>query len=58
VKSFAASRLNADSTSVIIVGNAKEFLPDLKKQFPDVEVIPVAEFDLNSASLRRAVTKN
>ncbi len=57
VKSFAASRLNADSTSVIIVGNAKEFLPDLKKQFPDVEVIPVAELDLNSASLRKAVSK-
>jgi zinc protease len=58
VKSFAAMNLNTDSTSVIVVGDAKEFLPDLKKQFPDVEVIPVAELDLNSASLRKAVSKN
>jgi|SRR5581483_1458186 len=53
VKAFAASRLNTASTSVVIVGNAKDFLPDLKKQFPDVEVIPVGELDLNSASLRK-----
>jgi zinc protease len=53
VKKFAAANLNTDSTSLIIVGDAKKFLPDLKKQFPDVEVIPVAELDLNSASLRR-----
>ena len=58
VKSFAATNLNTDSTSLIVVGDAKKFLPDLKKQFPNVEVIPVAEFDLNSASLRRAVGKN
>src|SRR5437870_1530223 len=58
VKSFAASRLNADSTSVIVVGDAKKFLPDLKKQFPQVEVIPVAELDLNSATLRRVTSKS
>lgn len=53
VKKFAAANLNTDSTSLIVVGDAKKFLPDLKKQFPAVEVIPVAELDLNSASLRR-----
>jgi len=53
VKGFAATNLNTDSTSVIVVGDAKKFLPDLKKQFPDVEVIPIAELDLNSASLRK-----
>lgn len=58
VKSFAASRLNADSTSVVIVGNAKEFLPDLQKQFSNVEVISVADLDLNSASLKKTVSKN
>src|SRR5438552_5955415 len=58
VKSFAASRLNADSTSVIVVGDAKKFLPDLKKQFPQVEVIPVAELDLNSATMRRVTSKS
>jgi zinc protease len=53
VKSFAATRLSVDSTSVIVVGDAQKFLPDLKKQFPQVEVIPAAELDLNSASLRK-----
>src|SRR6185295_10311697 len=51
VKSFAATRINVDSTSVVIVGNAKEFLPELQKQFPKVEVISVSDLDLNSASL-------
>jgi len=40
------------------VGDAKKFLPALQKQFAQVEVIPVAELDLNSATLRRAVSKN
>jgi len=54
VKKFAAANLATDSTSLIVVGDARKFLADLKKQFPDVEVIPIAELDLNSASLRRA----
>jgi zinc protease len=58
VKDFAAKHLNIDSTSVIVVGDAKKFLPALQKEFPQVEVIPVGELDLNSASLRRAVTRN
>jgi zinc protease len=58
VKSFAASRLNADSTSVVIVGNAKEFLPELQKQFSNVEIISVTDLDLNSASLKKTVSKN
>jgi zinc protease len=58
VKSFASSHLNADSTSVIIVGDAKKFLPDLQKQFSNVEVIPATDLDLNSASLKKTVTRN
>jgi len=54
VKKFAAANLATDSTSLIVVGDARKFLADLKKQFPDVEVIPIAELDLNSATLRRA----
>ena len=37
--------------SVIVVGNAAEFLDDLRKIRPDVVVIPAAELDLSSASL-------
>ena len=58
VKSFATTNLNTDSTSLIVVGDAKKFLPALQKQFPQVEVIPVTELDLNSSTLRRAVSKN
>ena len=54
VKNFASTHLNVDSTSIIVVGDAKQFLPDLEKQFPQVEVIPVVDLDLNGASLRKA----
>jgi zinc protease len=53
VQRFAGRRLDAKTTNIVIVGNAKEFLPELRKQFPQVEVIPVAELDLNTALLRR-----
>jgi zinc protease len=58
VKAFAAARLNAASTSVVIVGSAKEFLPELQKHFSNVEVIPAADLDLNSATLKKTVSKN
>ena len=54
VQKFAAARLGAGEANIIIVGNAKEFLDALRKQFPNVEVIPHAELDLNSASLRKS----
>ncbi|MEP6741056.1 MAG: pitrilysin family protein [bacterium] len=52
VQKFAGAHLAASSASIVVVGNAKEFLPALRQQFPQVEVIPVAEMDLNSALLR------
>lgn len=54
VKKFAAANLNTGSTSLIVVGDAKKFLPDLQKQFPSVEVIPIDQLDLNSASLKKS----
>ncbi len=53
VQKFAGTRLDAKSSNIIIVGDAKKFLGDLRKQFPNVEVIPHGELDLNSASLRK-----
>jgi zinc protease len=53
VQAFASKRLAAGNASVVIVGNASQFLDALKKQFPSVEVVPVAELDLNSATLRK-----
>lgn len=42
-----------ENASLIIVGNAAEFLDDLRENHPDVEVIPVSELDLNSPTLRK-----
>ncbi|HEV2799173.1 MAG TPA: pitrilysin family protein [Pyrinomonadaceae bacterium] len=53
VQGFAGSRLAAGAANVIIVGDAKKFLPELQKQYKNVEVIPVTELDLNIAQLRK-----
>lgn len=54
VRGFAGTRLDSKAANVIIVGDAKKFLPELQKQYKNVEVIPVAELDLNIAQLRKA----
>ncbi len=53
VQGFAGSHLDARTTSIVIVGNAKEFLAELRQKYPQVEVIPMTELDLNSALLRQ-----
>lgn len=53
IQKFAGARLDAKSSNIIIVGNAKAFLPELQKKYPNVEVIPVSELDLNTALLKK-----
>ena len=53
IQKFAGTRLDAKTSNIIIVGNAKAFLPELQKKYPNVEVIPLAELDLNTALLRK-----
>jgi zinc protease len=53
IQGFAGSKLEAKTSNIVIVGNAKDFLPELTKDYAQVEVIPVAELDLNTALLRR-----
>ncbi len=53
VQGFAGSRLDSKAANVIIVGDAKKFLPELQKQYKNVEVISVADLDLNAAQLRK-----
>jgi zinc protease len=53
IQKFAGTRLDAKTSNIIIVGNAKAFLPELQKKYQNVEVIPIGELDLNSASLRK-----
>jgi zinc protease len=38
----------------VVAGDASKFLDKLKAIRPDVEVIPAAELDLDSPTLRRA----
>ena len=53
IQKFAGTRLDAKTSNLIIVGNAKAFLPELQKKYANVEVIPVSELDLNTALLRK-----
>lgn len=54
VRTFAAAHLGGKEVNVVVVGDAKQFLEPLRKQFTNVEVIPAAELDLSSATLRKA----
>jgi zinc protease len=56
IKKFAGTRLEATRSNIIIVGNAKAFLPELQKKYRNVEVIPITELDLNSGLLRKKGT--
>jgi len=56
VRRFAGSKLSASQASIIIVGDSKKFLGDLKKRFSDVEVISITELDLNQATLKKAAS--
>lgn len=53
IQKFAGARLDAKTSNIIIVGDAKAFLPELQKHYANVEVIPVSEMDLNTALLRK-----
>lgn len=52
VRAFAKSNLPGQGSTIVIAGDAKKFVEPLRKQFADVEVIPVADLDLSSPSLR------
>jgi len=54
VQKFAAAHLAGNDASIVIVGDAKKFLPALQQRFKNVEVIPIDELDVNSATLRKA----
>ncbi|QAY77218.1 pitrilysin family protein [Sphingosinicella sp. BN140058] len=53
--SAVAARIAAGQrASLVIVGDSAKFLGKIKAIRPDVEVIPLAELDLDSATLRKA----
>lgn len=53
IQKFAGSRLGVADSNIIIVGDSKDFIEPLRKQFPNVEVIKREELDLNSGSLHK-----
>lgn len=53
IQKFAGTRLDAKTSNIIIVGNAKAFLPELQKKYANVEVIPITELDLNTGLLKK-----
>ena len=57
VQEFASTELDANDADIIIVGDAKAFLPDLKKRFSNVEVIPFARLDLNTRTLQKSARR-
>lgn len=49
VRRFAAQRLGARYASLVLVGDAKRFLPELKRRFGTVRVVPVSKLNLEGA---------
>ena len=52
VAASVAAEIDPALASIVIVGRASEFLPALRAQYPNLEVIPIGELDFGSASLR------
>jgi zinc protease len=52
VQAFAKDRFDPAKASVIIAGDAKVFAPALKATLPNLEVVPAAELDLDSPTLK------
>ncbi|MGN6820385.1 MAG: M16 family metallopeptidase, partial [Sphingomonas sp.] len=52
VQRVAQRLLDPTNASIVVVGDAKLFLDDLRKKYPNVEVIPADKVDLDSVSLK------
>jgi zinc protease len=52
VAASVAAEIDPAQASLVIVGRASEFLPALRAQYPNLEVIPISELDFGSATLR------
>jgi zinc protease len=52
VQKFAAEHLAGDA-GIIIIGDMKKIGDALKKAYPNAEIIPLSELDLNSPTLRK-----
>jgi zinc protease len=48
------AKLSSEGATILIVGSAKNFLPQLRKQHRDATVIPISQLDLGRPELRQA----
>ena len=54
VQRVAQAYIRSDRLSIVLVGNARAFVPQLRAVgFTDFEVIPIEQLDLMSGGLRR-----
>ena len=54
IQRVARAYVRPDRLSIVLVGNASEFVPQLERVgFSDFEIVPIEELDIMSASLRR-----
>jgi zinc protease len=52
VQRVAASLMDPSRASIVVVGDAKTFVDALRKDYPQLEVIPAASLNLDSAALK------
>ena len=52
VQAAAVALLDPRAASIVVVGDAKQFIEPLRKAYPDVEVIPESALKLDTATLR------
>ncbi|MBL8555031.1 MAG: insulinase family protein [Phenylobacterium sp.] len=53
VQAFARKAFDPAAASVIVAGDARTFSADLKAKLPNLEVVPSAELDLESPTLKK-----
>ena len=53
VREFAAANVGGQGVSVVVVGDASKFVEPLRQRFGQVDVIPVADLDLDRPELRK-----
>jgi zinc protease len=58
IQRVARQYIRPDRLSIVLVGNAQAFIPQLKSVgFTDFEVVPIGQLDIMSATLRREGTR-
>ena len=52
VRAYAGSALSPEGATILVVGEAKQFLPALRRRFKNVRVIPIDRLNLDSPTLQ------